>query len=271
MSKRIPAAASGVLVCALAVGCSTEADVEKVPVGAKVDVTKQDGGMVEGKLADRTASTVAIEQGHKTTLVDRKDIADIRVVDATKPAPPPKAKFREVTVPDGTRLAVKLDTTVASNASHPEDVVSGTLVNPVSEDDVLVLPAGSSVKGVVVSAVPSGKVKGRASLSIKFTSITVDDQPYVIAAPYGREAQATKGDDAKKVGIGAAGGAVVGAILGGGKGAAIGTAVGGGAGTAVVLSTSGDEVQWPAGTVIDVVLSQPVDVKVPIKKGSTGG
>lgn len=270
MSKRIPAVAAGVFVCALAIGCGTDADVEKVPVGAKVDVTKQDGGMVEGKLADKTASTVAIEQGHKTTLVDRKDIADIRVVDATKPELPPKAKFREITIPDNTRLAVRLETTVASNASHAEDAVSGTLVNPVSQDDVLVLPAGSSVKGVVVSAVPSGKVKGRASLAIKFTSIVIDGQSYAIAASYSREAEATKKDDAKKVGIGAAGGAVVGAILGGGKGAAIGTAVGSGAGTAVVLSTAGDEVQWPAGTVIDIALAEPLDVKVPIKKGLAG-
>jgi hypothetical protein len=269
MSKRFPAAA-GVLACLLAVGCSAQADVEKVPVGAKVDVTRQDGGMVEGKLTDKTASTVAIEQGHKTTLVDRKDIADIRVVDPRTPEPPPKAKFREITVQGGTRLAVKLDTTVASNASHAEEPVSGTLVNPVSEDDVLVLPAGSTVKGVVTSAVPSGKVKGRASLAIRFTSIVVDGQSYTIAASYSQAAQATKGDDAKKIGIGAAGGAVVGAILGGGKGAAIGTAVGGGAGTAVVLSTSGDEVQWPAGSVIDVALAEPVDVKVPIKKVAAG-
>jgi outer membrane lipoprotein SlyB len=118
--------------------------------------------------------------------------------------------------------------------------------------------------------VPSGKVKGRASLAIRFTSIVVDGQSYTIAASYSQAAQATKGDDAKKIGIGAAGGAVVGAILGGGKGAAIGTAVGGGAGTAVVLSTSGDEVQWPAGSVIDVALAEPVDVKVPIKKVAAG-
>src|SRR5262249_25110030 len=154
-----------VFACVLAIGCGTQADVEKVPVGAKVDVTKQDGGMVEGKLTDRTAATVAIQQGHKTTLVDRKDIADIRVVDATKPEAPPKAKFRELTVPEGTRLAVRLETALASNASHAEDAVSGTLVNPVNEDDVLALPAGSTVKGVVTSAVPSGKVKGRAALA----------------------------------------------------------------------------------------------------------
>jgi hypothetical protein len=44
--------------------------------------------------------------------------------------------------------------------------------------------------------------------------------------------------------------------------------VGGGAGTAVVMSTSGDEVQWPGGTVIDVALTSSVDVKVPIKHAS---
>ena len=41
------------------------------------------------------------------------------------------------------------------------------------------------------------------------------------------------------------------AILGGKKGAVIGGAIGGGAGTAVVLSTEGQDVVIPAGTVLD--------------------
>ena len=54
---------------------------------------------------------------------------------------------------------------------------------------------------------------------------------------------ATKKDDAIKIGAPAAGGAIIGAIVGGGKGAAIGAAAGGGAGTAVVLSTRGKEIR----------------------------
>ena len=73
-----------------------------------------------------------------------------------------------------------------------------------------------------------------------------DDERYDIqTATVGRTAPATKKEDAIKIGAPAAGGAIIGAIVGGKKGAAIGTAAGGGAGTAVVLSTRGKEVQLP--------------------------
>jgi hypothetical protein len=111
-------------------------------------------------------------------------------------------------------------------------------------------------------------VKGRASLAVRFTSIDVADHgaQYPIEAAFAQEAASTKGSDAKKIGGGAAGGAVIGAIIGGGKGAAIGAAVGGGAGTAVVLSTSGDEVRLPRGTNLTLKLGQAVEARVPIKK-----
>ncbi len=79
-------------------------------------------------------------------------------------------------------------------------------------------------------------------------------------------APSTKGDDAKKIGIPAAGGAILGAILGGKKGAGIGAVIGGGAGTAVVLTTSGREVRLPRGTGLMVALDEAIDVRVPIKR-----
>jgi hypothetical protein len=80
---------------------------------------------------------------------------------------------------------------------------------------------------------------------------------------YAQEAQGTKKKDATKIGIPAAGGAVIGAIAGGKKGAAIGGAIGGGAGTAAVLATRGDEVELPVGGRISVRLTAPLIVRVP--------
>jgi hypothetical protein len=79
-------------------------------------------------------------------------------------------------------------------------------------------------------------------------------------------APATKGEDAAKIGIPAAGGAIIGAIIGGKKGAAIGTAIGGGAGATVVLTTHGDEIRLPVGTVLALPLDQALDVRVPIDR-----
>jgi hypothetical protein len=83
--------------------------------------------------------------------------------------------------------------------------------------------------------------------------------------PVSREAPATKKQDAAKIGAGAAGGAIIGAIVGGGDGAAKGAAIGGGAGTAVVMSTRGKEVRLGAGTPVSVRLAAPVTVRVPVR------
>jgi hypothetical protein len=77
-----------------------------------------------------------------------------------------------------------------------------------------------------------------------------------------RMAEATKKQDAAKIGGGAAGGAIIGGILGGGDGAAKGAAIGGAAGTGVVLGTRGKEVRVGAGTPLSVKLLQPVTLRV---------
>jgi hypothetical protein len=235
-----------------------------------VQVTRQDGGVVTGALHQADKDKVVMGVGKKEQAVKRSDIAEVRVLDASKPAEPmpEKAKFQVIEIPEGTELVVRTDTAIASDTSHVEDPIEAQLVNPVTIDGVVALPAGSIVKGVVSGAQPSAKVKGRASLSVRFTSIDVADHgaQYPIEAAFAQEAASTKAKDAKKIGGGAAGGAVIGAIIGGGKGAAIGAAVGGGAGTAVVLSTSGDEVRLPRGTNLTLKLGKSVEARVPIKK-----
>ncbi len=86
------------------------------------------------------------------------------------------------------------------------------------------------------------------------------------SAPIAREAEATKKQDAAKIGGGAAGGAIIGGLLGGGDGAAKGAAVGGAAGTGVVLSTRGKEVRLGPGTDLSVRLTAPVTVRVPVRR-----
>jgi hypothetical protein len=89
------------------------------------------------------------------------------------------------------------------------------------------------------------------------------DERYAIrTASLGRTAEATKKKDAMEIGAPAAGGAIIGALVGGGKGALVGTAVGGGAGTAVVLTTRGKEVHLAKGAALTVRLTGPVTVIV---------
>ena len=172
---------------------------------------------------------------------------------------------REVTLPVGTRLPVVLDTGVGSDTSRVEQPVQAHIARAIVVNGQTVLPAGTRVSGVVTDARRSGKVKGLAHVGVRFDALTPrgDDERYQIrTAAVGRTAQSTKKKDALEIGAPAAGGAIIGAIVGGKKGAAIGTAVGGGAGTAVVLSTRGKEVHLPKGSALTLRLSAPVTIRI---------
>lgn len=171
---------------------------------------------------------------------------------------------REVTIPAGTQLRVRLDTSHASNTARSEDRVQAHLAAPLVVNGQTVLPANAEVTGHVVSARPSGKVKGRGYLAVSFSEVRTERgaQYDIRTRTWAREAKGTKRKDAAKIGVPAGVGAVVGGIIDGKKGAAVGAGVGAGAGTAVVLSTSGDEVRLPRGSTLIVRLSAPLTVRV---------
>jgi len=190
-----------------------------------------------------------------------RDAAAAAVTTAgTAPAAP-----REVTIPAGTLLPITLDTAVGSDTSRVEEPVTAHLARAIHVHGEAVLPEGTRVTGVVTDATRSAKVKGRAHVAVRFDSMTPrgEDHRYSIhTAAVGRTAPGTKQKDAVEIGAPAAGGAIIGALVGGGKGAAIGAGIGGGAGTAVVLSTRGKEVHLAKGAQLTLKLAEPVTVNV---------
>jgi hypothetical protein len=176
-----------------------------------------------------------------------------------------RAASREITIPSGTQLSVALDTPVGSDTSRVEEAVTAHLTRPVRVEGQTVLEAGTRLSGVVTDATRSAKVKGRAHVALQFKSITPhggDDRYAIRTASLGRTAEATKQKDALEIGAPAAGGAIIGALVGGKKGALVGTAIGGGAGTAAVLSTRGKEIHLAKGAPLTVRLTAPVTVVV---------
>lgn len=252
----------------MAIACSGGVDVEDIPLGTTVQVTRDDGALVEGRLAEKSDEAVTIERGTpaRPKAVPVAEIADVRVVpaEAPLPEPPPLAKFREFDVPAGTTLALEIGTALNTGANTAGDTFEAVLTEPVVIDGVDVLPAGSVVSGRVTESVASGKVKGRAHLALAFDRVSAHGETYPVAAAFEATAPSTKGDDAKKIGIPAAGGAILGAVLGGGKGAAIGAAIGGGGGAAAVLLTKGGEIEVAKGAKLSVATGRPIEVKVPI-------
>ncbi|HUQ88137.1 MAG TPA: hypothetical protein VM096_11295 [Vicinamibacterales bacterium] len=204
-------------------------------------------------IADAPSARVADEPRSRITEAPRVRNAEAK---ASSPI------VRNITIPDNTVINVTLGTALASDTSRVEQPVRGTVSSPVVVDGATVIPSGASLSGHVTNVDGSGKVKGRAALSFRFTRLTTGSASYDIdTKPVAFVAESTKKDDAVKIGAGAAAGAVIGAIAGGKKGAAIGTAVGAGAGTGVVLATDGKEIRLAEGRKLKVSLNNPLTIR----------
>jgi hypothetical protein len=166
------------------------------------------------------------------------------------------------TVTAGTKLRVALLEAVSSDKSRAGDQFLASLTEPVVVDGKTVLPKGTKVRGRVVAAKGSGRVKGRASLQLMLTQIVRDEDKAINIStkPHVAIAESTKKRDAGIIGGGAGIGAAIGAIAGGGKGAAIGAAVGGGAGTGTVLATKGKEIRYGREHPLSFTLAKSIEI-----------
>jgi hypothetical protein len=176
-------------------------------------------------------------------------------------------EYREFTLRAGTALPLVLRSAVASDESQVEDSVRATLRKAIVIDGQQVLPAGTELSGVVTDAARAGRVKGRARVAFQFSSLRYDGERHRIQTEAIEQlGEATKGEDAKKIGIGAGVGAAIGALAGGGSGAAKGAAIGAGAGTGVVLATRGKDVRLEPGTEVETRLTAPLAIRVPMER-----
>jgi hypothetical protein len=180
-----------------------------------------------------------------------------------EPAAPPKPTAHEQTVASGTELPLELLTPLSSETAAVETEVRARLKQAVTVNGETVVPNGATLIGSVTEVERSGRVQGRAHLAMRFTELTFSGERHrVNTDALSFEAEATKKEDATKVGAGAGIGAVIGGILGGGKGAAKGAAIGGAAGGGAVLATRGKEVELASGTALTAVLASPLTVTI---------
>jgi hypothetical protein len=144
--------------------------------------------------------------------------------------------------------------------------VTAKLRRSVVVDGLTVFPAGSVFHGSVTEVERAGRVRGRSHLAFRFTEVSIDgNRDRVSTNGVSFEGEATKSEDATKVGAGAGIGAVIGGIVGGGSGAAKGAAIGGAAGAGAVLATRGRDVVLPAGSEVATTLASPFDVRVELE------
>ena len=189
-------------------------------------------------------------------------VPDVRVPD-TPPAPP-EPQFEELVVPASSVIGLQVETPLSSERARIEDRVDARVTRDVTSAGRVAIPAGSRVIGAVSLVERGGKMKGAARLGVRFHTLVLADGrevPLRSEAVY-REGDSPGNESARKIGGATIGGAILGAIMGGGKGAAIGGAAGAGAGSAAVMAGGRNAATLPAGTVVNVRLSALATIEV---------
>lgn len=201
----------------------------------------------------------------------------------TVTAPAAESGLKTYTVPAGTRILLSLKHEISTRVAKPGDVVYLTSDFPVVEDGAVVIPAGMYVKGTIDSVRRPGKVKGRAQLQMHLTSMIfpngveiaipgpLDNVPGSTGAKVKNdegtvEQAGTVGRDVQTVSGTTAEGAGVGGLVGLGTGnvgmtAGIGAGAGAAVGVLTTLFTRGNDIVFPQGTTLEMVLARPVVVQ----------
>lgn len=160
-----------------------------------------------------------------------------------------------------TPITVRLEHALSTEEHSSGDAFQAHLDEDLVVDGRLLAPAGSQVSGLITAAQRSGKVKGKAEMTVTLTTLHVKGKEYDLDVhPLTFQAEGSTDKDTKVIAGSAVAGAVIGAIAGGKKGAAIGAGTGGGAGTAYVLTTRGKEVKLGAEQRVRFVLSDSLEL-----------
>jgi hypothetical protein len=197
------------------------------------------------------------------------------------PAPRPVAAHRngegeKVSLPAGTRVAVVLENGISTRNAKAGDSVYMRTSFPITQNNHVVIPIGSYVRGELLDSKRPGRIKGRGEFRMRLNTLIFPNGYTVnlMGAPRsadsgGKETTDSegkvtgpggKGKDVETVATTTATGAGIGAIAGSAKGAGIGAGVGGVAGLAAVLLTRGPEAQLPRGSTLDIVLERDLSL-----------
>jgi hypothetical protein len=181
----------------------------------------------------------------------------------------------QVALPAGTHLPLVLENAISTRNTKPGDPVYFETTYPVILNGKILVPAGSWVNGVVSEAKRAGRVKGRAEIMMRLTTLILPNAYVVslVASPSNagtggnettdREGK-IKGDtdkasDAGTIITGTMAGAGIGAIASRtAEGAGVGAGIGAAVGLATVLLTRGPDAELPRGATLDAVLDHTI-------------
>ena len=177
-------------------------------------------------------------------------------------------------VPAGTALMVRLETTLATFSNRPGDPFRGSITQPVVVNGQTLLPAGTTVEGRVTKVSEPRRISGKPTIGILPEAVILPSgERYYLDATLtdtnipGSDVN-TEGQfkgsghdrrDTIEEGGGAAGGMLVGGLIGGPAGILVGGAVGAGATTAHWLAKH-RSATLPSGTELTLELNRPLEM-----------
>jgi hypothetical protein len=181
-----------------------------------------------------------------------------------EPIAPPAPQFEELVVSADSVIGLEVESSVTSERARIEDEVTARVTRDVKVGDRVAIPAGAQAIGEVTLVERGGKMRERARLGVRFTSIVLADGTRIPLETDTiiREGSSPSNESAAKIGGGAIGGAIIGGILGGAKGAIIGGSAGAGAGTAAVMAGGRNAATLTSGAPVTVRLLKPATVTV---------
>jgi hypothetical protein len=162
-------------------------------------------------------------------------------------------------IPAGQELDVRLSSTLSSKTAKVEQRFEATTVADLTQNGRALIPAGSTVRGVVSAVDPADRLHRAGSLTLSFDEISVRGRTYPLRgmATSVFESGGIR-DEAGTAGIGAGAGAILGGVLGGLKGAILGAVIGAGG---AIAATEGKDIDLPAGSIIRIRLDAPLSTR----------
>jgi hypothetical protein len=196
---------------------------------------------------------------------------------APAPKPAPKAGSGEtIIVPAGTRVAVILENGISTGSAKPGDSVYFRTSFPITQNNHVIIPVGSYLRGELTESKRPGRVKGRGEFRMRLNTLILPNGYTVDLTAVPRSADSggkeTTDSEGKITGPGGKGkdvgtiasttvtGAGIGAIAQGARGAGIGAGAGALVGLAAVLLTRGPDAQLPRGSALDIVLERQIEL-----------
>ncbi|HTF66334.1 MAG TPA: hypothetical protein VK638_26975 [Edaphobacter sp.] len=129
---------------------------------------------------------------------------------------------REVTVPAGTRILIRMADAIDSSKQQAGYRFTASLETNLQAGNAVVAQRGTTVHGQLASASSAGKMSGRSELGLELTDIVMNGTTYPLLTSTYQIKGSGEGSKTAKKAIGGAGlGALIGGLAGGGKGAGI--------------------------------------------------